>query len=991
VRVASHLLCVSLVLTGLLQGTSAGRPSWYYHVTSAAAVGNVGTAHQGYTIPEPKECWHDISDALNAIKADGHEGPWVVQVDDTARYDDSVTIMRFKTSATATLTIRRNPALKGRPTIYPSAEGKAALNIGGDSQRDGENNYVTVQGFIMSNNASGTERSTEMPVLANGQANLTAGRIVIEDCVFDGLGQTYDTRNTLMIYNCRVDTIFRNNEVRNFIAKKKPTEPGPERNAGLVVAGPHNAVNSAGHRVEIVGNSFHDNVGILSEFAENPNQQHGFSLLYEGNRIYHNTVNLANPRAGILVNIEGLNTDNVVVNNLFYDNAISTGWQAALHINNSDHTKVYHNTFFNNHARCEVLVFTTTPKHVQIKNNIFWPTPGSYCIDVRNSSVENLVFTNNVFFTHFRKEGYPCGFGLSTTEDTEPVGSWNGKSMTSDAWNKASKNNAGNGYAFEGPGLDKNLCLLAGSLCIDRGVPRLVGTDIDGHHRPVGAGYDIGAYEYAALGTVQSTVEEHASPLEGESMGTDAPLHLAAYQGDMAKIDACLQAGGDINKLDRRGYAPLHYAAQNGQKQALELLLIRGGDVNVRDLCGQTPLFNASDADREDVAELLISKGADINARNNAGQTSPDWVLSRARRNIVAWLINQGAELSLHTAVTLGDVDQVRLCLERGADVNAKGKGGMIPLCCAVDNKKKEIAELLIGRGAEINGKDQNGYTPLYWAIWNEDQGMARLLVAKGADVNGTAKDTDPPLHFAVYNEDVNSVRLLLDAGARFDVKDTEGWTALRHAASVGNRVMIDVFVAKGLDVSTLHGAACAGNLAQVKNLLDQGSEVDVKDECDWTPLYWAASAGQEEVGAFLVEKGAKVDATTTDGCTVMHQAARTGAVRLIDVLISGGADIKAREKDGATPLHYAAAAGELEAVQLLIAKGGNANARTMLDSTPLHGAARAGHKGVVEFLISQGANANVKDRYGRTPLNWAELGGHADTIKVLRRHQAEE
>ncbi len=328
-RIASQFLCVSLVLTGLLHGTSGGEQPWYYHVTAAAPVGNAGTAHQNYVnpFPAPEECWHNISDALNAIKADGHEGPWVVQVDDTATYDDSVTIWGFKTSASSNLTLRKNPALRGRPTIYPSAQGKLAVNIGGDSQQDGENSYVTVQGFIMSNNASGTDRSSEMPVLANGQANLTAGRIVIEDCIFDGLGQTYDTRNTLMIYNCRVDTIFRNNEVRNFIAKKKPAEPGPERNAGLVVVGPQNAGNPAGHRVEIVGNSFHDNAGILSEFAENPNQQHGFSLLYEGNRIYHNTVNLGNPRAGILVNIEGLNTDNVVVNNLFYDD-LPYGWWA---------------------------------------------------------------------------------------------------------------------------------------------------------------------------------------------------------------------------------------------------------------------------------------------------------------------------------------------------------------------------------------------------------------------------------------------------------------------------------------------------------------------------------------------------------------------------------------------------------------------------------------------------------------------------------------
>jgi hypothetical protein len=136
-RAMKQSLCVSLVLASLLNVTSAGQEPWYYHVNSAAALGNAGTAHQDYEnpFPDPNGCWHNITDALNAIKADGYGGPWVVQVDDTARYDDAVTVWGFKTNATATLTLRKNPALKGRPTVYPAAQGKAAFYIGGDSQQ----------------------------------------------------------------------------------------------------------------------------------------------------------------------------------------------------------------------------------------------------------------------------------------------------------------------------------------------------------------------------------------------------------------------------------------------------------------------------------------------------------------------------------------------------------------------------------------------------------------------------------------------------------------------------------------------------------------------------------------------------------------------------------------------------------------------------------------------------------------------------------------
>jgi len=43
---------------------------------------------------------------------------------------------------------------------------------------------------------------------------------------------------------------------------------------------------------------------------------------------------------------------------------------------------------------------------------------------------------------------------------------------------------------------------------------------------------------------------------------------------------------------------------------------------------------------------------------------------------------------------------------------------------------------------------------------------------------------------------------LFVDHGAKCDVKDERGWTAFRYAAYAGNREMIDLFVAKGADVS---------------------------------------------------------------------------------------------------------------------------------------------------------------------------------------------
>ncbi|MCX5643647.1 MAG: ankyrin repeat domain-containing protein [Phycisphaerae bacterium] len=976
-----------------ITGTFTG--PWYYHVNSAAAPSNVGTAYQNYStpFPAPSVCWHNISDALKAVKTDAHEGPWVIQVDDTATYDDAVTIADFRTNASATLTIRKNPALSGRPTVYPTAAGKRAFNIGGDGQKDGNNSYVTIQGFAMSNNATGTDTTTENCLFIINENNQAMGQMIVEDCVFDGLGQTYDVRNTVAIYFFHVDSIFRNNEVKNF----RDTESGTGWLKGLLVLGPEASSIVGGQKLQIISNSFHDNTGQLIEFKGNQANNWMYSSLFEGNKVYNNR--------GILslsiVAFENLNLSNTIRNNFFYDNSLQNleDVRGVLDFAYSHNSRIYHNTFYGNKQKQNIYVAGSSTYGVEIKNNLICPFPGpNYAINVGSGAEASLIVKNNAFYADFSANGYPPGFGFSMTENTETVALYGRTAKTTSTFNGANANISGNGYTLEGPGLDRSMHLVAGSLCIDRGVPGLVSDDMDGEHRPMGAGYDIGADEYGTASTARSLGGDQEPQLEGQQSVQGAPIHFAAYMGDLARIEAYIQEGGDVNKLDGHGHAPLHYAAQNNQKQAMELLIAKGGGVNVKNSRGQTPLFNAIAAGNRDVAELLISKGADVNVKNSNGQTPLDSALSRNRKDIVELLIAKDAEGSILTAVSCGDVDRVRGCLEKGADVNAKDTDGRTALHVAVGNERKDVAELLLSRGADINAKDGKGYTPLYYAIWNEDQDTVKLLVTKGADVSYTPRDDYPPLFIAVAikdvnTKDVNTVKLLVDHGAKFDVKTQFGWTAFRLAASQGNRDLVEIFASKGTDVSTLPLAACVGNLARVKSLVEQGADPNAKDEFGWTPLYWAASTGQEEVAAYLIGKGATVDAKTIDERTPLHQAAQAGAAHLVELLISKGLDVNVKDKRGNTPLHGAAAAGRREVAELLIAKGADINAKTTNEhwTTPLHSAAFAGHKEMVELLIARGADANIRNYRGHTALDLAEQRGHTEIAEVLRKHGAKE
>ena len=70
------------------------------------------------------------------------------------------------------------------------------------------------------------------------------------------------------------------------------------------------------------------------------------------------------------------------------------------------------------------------------------------------------------------------------------------------------------------------------------------------------------------------------------------PIHDAAKTGDLAGVQAQLDAGADVNAKGDGGMTPLFAAANTigGHKEIVELLLTNGADVNAKHKYGLTPL-----------------------------------------------------------------------------------------------------------------------------------------------------------------------------------------------------------------------------------------------------------------------------------------------------------------------------------------------------------------------------------------------------------------
>lgn len=467
-----------------------------------------------------------------------------------------------------------------------------------------------------------------------------------------------------------------------------------------------------------------------------------------------------------------------------------------------------------------------------------------------------------------------------------------------------------------------------------------------------------------------------------------SPFEAAILANDLEKVKQLIAQGADVNIRDSRGNTPLLQAVLMGRLSFVEVLISAGADINAKSPSGRIPLDVAKRRRRTDVVEVLTRAAQEqANVENKPSQDSSPFDSQEPKQLT-----------SLHRAAAEGDLEWVKELLESGAAINAKNERGLTALHRAINRGKRQIVELLLDKGADVNAKDDKGFTPLFSAIGNRDYEMVKLLVDKGANVNVSANDGTTPLNNAVWIENMEVIECLLTGGADVNQKGYEGYTAYRSAAERGHRELVELFISKGVDISNIHGASCIGDLAQVKSYLDQGVDVNVKDELGWTPLIWAVSMSREDVVELLLAHGAEVKMETEDGIVPICNAASKKSKRAIELLIAHGADVNVSDGKGGTPLYWAAMYDNPAGIELLLAKGAKVDVRSKTSSfTPLHRASQWGHPEIVKMLIAHGADVNSKTKGGLTPLLMVPqqariraLPGHNEVVELLLKSGAD-
>ena len=94
--------------------------------------------------------------------------------------------------------------------------------------------------------------------------------------------------------------------------------------------------------------------------------------------------------------------------------------------------------------------------------------------------------------------------------------------------------------------------------------------------------------------------------------GGSKNIHVAAYDGDLARVKQLVADGVDINKRGKKQVTALHIAAYQGNNSHIalvKLMLANGADTGARDFEGKTALQVANDRGNTKIAEVIQGVG----------------------------------------------------------------------------------------------------------------------------------------------------------------------------------------------------------------------------------------------------------------------------------------------------------------------------------------------------------------------------------------------
>lgn len=338
---------------------------------------------------------------------------------------------------------------------------------------------------------------------------------------------------------------------------------------------------------------------------------------------------------------------------------------------------------------------------------------------------------------------------------------------------------------------------------------------------------DIGGYTALHLTTNIDTLnvllqhinaEVKSNIINATTKRGQTPLHEAALHGPTEKVQILLSNGALANSEDVNGSTPLHYTlAQSGDGDIaiVQALLEAGADVNKQNAYLQTPLAIACKQHQfmSDTIPILLTAGADPMVQTNEGNTALH----------VLFFGTSLFEPMLSVDLVEEIVQSNRKCLETA------NLFGEFPIHGALSKRRNgQIVQRLLQYSPELaNVTDGLGRTILHYACEKNyvdvltnflDHPNYSTLVNKSDHFGRTV------LHYScMYSTDGESVQIILRSKIfhKCHLKDCFGLTAYQYVEAREKKVQTKLIEHFETCVKTKQDNACEASISRPKEYRD--------------------------------------------------------------------------------------------------------------------------------------------------------------------------
>ncbi len=162
---------------------------------------------------------------------------------------------------------------------------------------------------------------------------------------------------------------------------------------------------------------------------------------------------------------------------------------------------------------------------------------------------------------------------------------------------------------------------------------------------------------------------------------------------------------------------------------------------------------------------------------------------------------------------------------------------------------------------------------------------------------------------------------------------------------------------------------AAKGDNARIKELLENGVNVNMRGDDQNTPIMEAAYGMHLDTVKLLLDHGADLSAKKIDGATPIGLAR---SKEIVDLFKSVSALVEAANQ------------GNIQIVRELIDKGTPVNGLDQNGRTALSEASWNGKTDVIKLLLEKGADPTIKKSDGESPVSLATSQKHPEVVALL-------